>query len=170
MGGATVVFGTLGILAGGRTAEWLKRRGRLDANMRVGIIASWLALVAAVPLYLSDRFALLIAGLVLTNIGAALPWGAAAAALQEITPAPMRSQTSALYLFVINVVGGLGAVTVALVTDHVLRDEGRVGISLFLVTVVGRALSAVLLARGLPAFRRGVASFASNAPPTVAGE
>ncbi len=154
MGGATMVFGTLGILAGGWLADRLKRSGRVDGNMLVGIIASALALVVAFPLYLTSSFRVLIAALVVTNVAAALPWGAAAAALQEITPAPMRGQMSAIYLLLINVLGlGLGPTVVALLTDHVFGSEALVAMSLLTVTIGGRVLTMVIIGLGLAPFR-----------------
>jgi MFS family permease len=163
MGLATIIFGTLGILAGGRIADWLKSRGRTDANLRVGIWGSVFALIAAFPLYLAPSFAVLMAGLIATNLAAAFPWGAAPAALQEMTPAPMRGQTSALYLVLITLVSAFGPTAVALCTDHVFHDDAMVGRALLLVTVVGRVFSAVVLALGLGAFRRAVSAAAAAA-------
>ncbi len=157
MGGATVIFGSLGILAGGRLSDWLKQRGRVDGDMQVGIMGSALALAAAIPLYTTRRFDVLIAGLIVTNIAAALPWGAAAAALQEMTPSPMRAQISALYLFLVNMIGALGPTAVALFTDRVFHHEAAmVASSLLLVTVAGRLLSIVCLWYGLQGFRGAV--------------
>ena len=42
------VFGCLGIVFGGRLADWMAKRGRSDANMRVGLYAA----LAALPLVL----------------------------------------------------------------------------------------------------------------------
>jgi MFS family permease len=158
MGGATMIFGTLGILSGGWMADWLKRRGYSDANMRLGIIASAFAIVAAFPMFLATSFSVLITGLIATNIAAALPWGAAAAALQEITPASMRGQISAIYLFALNLIGAAGPTVVALITDRTFRgQEDMVGISLLVMTILGRVASGALLWLGLPGFRRASA-------------
>jgi MFS family permease len=167
MGGATMVFGTIGIVLGGRTADWLRKRGYEAANLHVGIVASIIALVAAFPLYLSSSFAVLIAGLIVTNIAAAFPWGASAAALQEMTPPSMRGQMSAIYLFLINIIGAAGPTAVALLTDYVFRDEALVGMSLLVVTIVGRVLSVATIAYGIPGYRRVVRELS---PSAVTGE
>ena len=156
MGGATMIFGTLGIILGGRAAVWLRAR-RQDANLLIGILGALVSIVAAFPMYLTRDPAILIAALIVTNVAAAFPWGAASAAVQEMTPAPMRGQASALYLFLINIIGfALGPTAVALLTDGVFRSEAMVGYSLLVVTLVGRSLSAGILAAGLGSFRRAV--------------
>jgi hypothetical protein len=156
MGLATMVFGTIGIVLGGRAAVWLRTR-YTDANLRIGIAGALMAIVPACPLYLSSNPAMVLAGLIVTNVAAAFPWGAASAAVQEMTPPRMRGQASALYLFLINIIGfALGPTSVALLTDGVFHDEMKVGYSLLVVTLVGRSLSAIILALGLAPYRRAV--------------
>ncbi|HSA57300.1 MAG TPA: MFS transporter [Gemmatimonadaceae bacterium] len=162
MGGATIVFGTLGVLAGGRAADWWKRRGRVDANLRVAMIAALVSIVAAFPLYLSASERMVLVGLVITNVAAAFPWGAGAAAVQEMTPGPMRGQASALFLFLINVIGlAVGPTAVAMLTDNAFRDQALVGLSLLVVTLAGRAVSIALFGWGLRPYRRTVAATAA---------
>ena len=165
MGGATIVFGTLGVVAGGRLADFWKRRGTADANLRVANVASLVSILAAFPLYLSGREPVVLAGLVITNIAAAFPWGAGAAAVQEMTPGPMRGQASALFLFLINVIGlAVGPPAVAMLTDGVFRDQALVGLSLLAVTLGGRTLSAGLFVWGLRPYRQTVAATAAWQP------
>ena len=167
MGGATMIFGTIGILIGGRAAVWLRTR-YVDANLRIGIIGAIVAIVAALPLYLSKNPAVMLSGLILTNVAAAFPWGAASAAVQEMTPPAMRGQASALYLFLINIIGfALGPTAVALLTDGVFHDEMMVGYSLLIVTLVGRTLSAAILAMGLSPFRRAVTAAGTGTPHAI---
>jgi MFS family permease len=165
MGGATILFGTLGVVAGGRLADWWKRQGRADANLRVAILAAVVSIAAAFPLYLSGTEAWVLTGLVITNVAAAFPWGAAAAAVQELTPGPLRGQASALFLFLINAIGlGLGPTLVAILTDRAFRSQALVGLSLFAVTLAGRAISAALFAWGLRPYRETVARSQGWAP------
>jgi MFS family permease len=165
MGGATIVFGTLGVLAGGRLADWWKRRGVGDANLRVGIVAAVASIAAAFPLYLSARESVVVTGLVITNVAAAFPWGVAAAAVQEMTPGPLRGQASALFLFLINVIGlALGPTSVAVLTDSAFGNQALVGLSLLVVTLAGRAISAALFAWGLRPYRETVAQSTTWTP------
>ena len=77
---------------------------------------------------------------------AAMPLGVAAAAIQQIMPANMRAQGSALYLFVINLIGlGLGPSAVAWCTDYVFQDPNKVNLSLMWVGTFFGLLSAGLL-------------------------
>jgi len=165
MGSATIVFGTLGVMAGGRIADRWKRRGTVDANLRVATLAAGVSILAALPLYLSDREPVVLVGLVITNVAAAFPWGAGAAAVQEMTPGPMRGQASALFLFLINVIGlAVGPTAVAVLTDRVFQDRALVGLSLLAVTVGGRAISAGLFVWGLRPYRQTVAATAAWRP------
>ena len=99
----------------------------------------------------------MISALIATNVAAAAPFGAAAAAMQEMSPRAMRGQAAALLVFLLNFVGlGLGPPAVALVTDNVFRDPAKVGLSLLVVTLVGRSFAALSVAGGLAAHRRAV--------------
>ena len=80
--------------------------------------------------------------------------GVAAAAIQQIMPANMRAQGSALYLFVINLIGlGLGPSAVAWCTDYVFQDPNKVNLSLMWVGTFFGLLSAVLLYFGSKHYR-----------------
>ena len=88
-------------------------------------------------------------------------WGAAAAAIQVITPSRMRATGSAIYLFFLNLVGiGIGPTLVALVTDYGFRDDTAVGLSLAVVSSLTAPLAAVVLWMGLRSFRQAAAEVA----------
>lgn len=149
-----VVAGTLGIWSGGRLAEHLHEKGHSDAKMRVGLISA-LAMTPVgilIPLVPSGElaYALMWPHTFLT----ALCWGSAPAAVQELVPNRMRGQASALYLFVINLLGlALGPYILAVVTDVVFRDEMQIHLSLLSTGTVAGGLGAFLLWRGLSHFR-----------------
>lgn len=151
----TVLTGIAGVLFGGWLADRLAARGHADARMRVGFIAAlaWLPFGVALPLAPSGTLAF--AFLVPSYFAGAMPWGAAAAAVQETVPNRMRGQAAALFLFTINIVGlGLGPYLLPLLTDRVFRDEGRLHLSLLVVTVTAQLLAALVLGAGLRHFRR----------------
>jgi len=163
MGGTTAVFGVLGSLLGGRMADWLKSRGRTDGNLLILIGAALVSIAAGFPLFLPPSEPVMIGALVVTNLVAAMPFGAAAAAAQEMSLPALRGQASAVLVFILNFVGlGVGPPAVALLTDHVFQDPARVGLSLLVVTVLGRALAALVTWVGLPAHRRAVAEVAAG--------
>jgi MFS family permease len=91
--------------------------------------------------------------LVPTIFVTSLPVGVAAAAIQEMMPNVMRGQASALYLFVINLIGlGLGPTAVALVTDYVFHNDNAVHYSLLIVGTIAHVGAALLLWLGLKPF------------------
>lgn len=158
MGGATMIFGVLGIVAGGRIADRLLRIGYADAKLRVGVVAAVGALLSAVPLYLVNDERLVMLLLIPLNIFSAFPFGAAGAALVEMTPGAIRGQVTAIYLFVINIVGfTLGPTSVALFTDYVFRDDAAVRYSILSVASMALTLAAILLVWGFSSYRRTVA-------------
>ncbi|MCB2107376.1 MAG: MFS transporter [Rhodobacteraceae bacterium] len=152
------IFGTVGLTLGGLLAERLKARGYADGNMRTGIAsgAALLPLGIAAPLMPAPELALTVyAGFVFFS---SLPFGAAAAALQEITPNQMRGQVSALYLFVVNLTGiGIGPTIVASITQYGFGEDSALRYALAITAGITGPLAALLLASGLAAYRRSVA-------------
>lgn len=155
----TMTVGAVGVLCGGRVADALVRQGRADGALRVGIIGALGMLVAASVYPIMPSAALAVAWLVPVNFFAAFPWGAASSAAAQIAPAPLRAQGAALYFLVLNLVSAaLGPSAVAWTTDYVFRDESALRYSLVVVNVLGMTLALLLLAAGLPAFRRTLAN------------
>lgn len=157
LGSILLVAGVAGVLGGGWLGDRLVAAGRSDGTMRVGIYAALGALPFAASATLAPSLPLalaLTAGLLFTTT---LPYGAAAAALQIVTPGRMRATASAIYLCILNLAGiGLGPVLVALATDRLFGDDLAVGKSLALVGACCAPLAALVIAWGLPHFRRTV--------------
>jgi MFS family permease len=156
MGVITMVFGTLGIVSGGRLADWLRVRGHADATLRVALLGAvaWLPF-GLYPLMPTGQWVgTLLAPAVFCS---SLPFGVAAAAIQQMMPNSMRGQASAIYLFVINLIGlGLGPTAVALATDYIFHDDNAVHLSLFLVGAAATLTAVVLLSLGLKPYRRSL--------------
>lgn len=148
------ICGTAGIVVGGRLADWLNWRGVKDANLRVALfgVAAWLPFGALFPLVASGRGAAVLLGPVL--FFGSMPFALAPAAIQQLLPNTMRGQASALYLFVINLIGlGLGPTLVAWLTEDVFQDKNAVHLSLLIAGVFAHVCAALLLWRGLKYFR-----------------
>jgi MFS family permease len=159
-----IVFGTIGIVSGGRASDALVRRGYTDAQLRVGLIgALGVALLGALfPLMPSGGLALALLGPVLFLVS--FPLGAAVASIQEIVPNEMRAQISAMYLFVANLIGlTLGPTSVALFTDFLFGRDDALRFSLALVSAIAAVLSLIVLRSGLAPYRRLAASLARPA-------
>lgn len=156
-GSIVAVFGCLGIVFGGRLADWMAKRGRTDANMRVGLYAAIAAVpfVLGFPLMESAFWASVL--MAPTVFCLSMPFGVAPAAIQEIMPNSMRGQASAIYLFVITLLGlGIGPTAVALVTDYVFADDNALRYSLLIVTLLAISSSIILLSKGLKPYRESI--------------
>ncbi|MDU9406579.1 MFS transporter [Pseudomonas sp. zfem001] len=156
-GSIVAVFGCLGIVFGGRLADWMAKRGRSDANMRVGLYAALgaLPMVVLYPLVDSGFWASVL--MAPTVFCLSMPFGVAPAAIQEIMPNSMRGQASAIYLFVITLIGlGVGPTAVALVTDFVFADDAALRYSLLIITTLAVSTSIILLAKSLKPYRESV--------------
>ena len=153
-GWIVVIFGTAGIVVGGYLADVLTQRGRAEAKMQVAMLGALLGVPFSVlyPLMSTPTAALL--ALCPAAFAAAMPLGVAAAAIQQIMPANMRAQGSALYLFVINLIGlGLGPSAVAWCTDYIFQDPNKVNLSLLWVGTFFGLASALLLYFGSNHYR-----------------
>ena len=167
-GVAVAVFSSLGILAGGWYCQSLARRGYRDAHFRVGLITSILALPSVIlfPLMPTPELAMLF--LIPCLFLQATMFGVAPAALQQLAPNEMRAQISAVYLFVINLIGlGAGPTVIALVTDRVFHDDSMLRYSLLYVCAAAWLLSALLWWVGLAPYRRTLDQLQSSPSPVL---
>jgi MFS family permease len=156
-GWIVTIASTLGIVAGGRLADWMAERGYRDATMRVGLIVA-LAWFPSGMLYPLVSDATLAAWLIVPSaFFASAPFGVAPAAIQQMMPNPMRGQASAIYLFVVNLIGlGLGPTAVAMTTDYIFQDDNAVRYSLLLVATLAHVATALLLWAGIKPFQRSL--------------
>jgi len=146
-GTVLLVFPTIGVLAGGWISSYREQRGDTTINVRMAMISLGGMLVPAAFMTLVDSPFLSLLILALIKIIAGLPLGLAVAALHSVTPNQLRAQSVALYLFTINIIGlGLGPLLVALLTDHVFRDESALRFSMAIVGV-GACVIGLLLTR-----------------------
>ena len=156
---AVMGAGTFGVFFGGWLTVHLRRQGHLDSNIRIGLIT----LAIAAPLGIA---AMLVpsAGLALLLVTAflfacSMPWGGAAAALQEITPNQMRGQISAVYLFFLSMLGlGIGPAIVAGFTDKLFGYDGALPRSLALTIALTAPVAAMLLWRARKPYREALAN------------
>jgi len=152
-GSFVAVFGCIGIVGAGRVADYLRTRGRTNATLFVGALIGLISIPINCLLYLAPSAAWATFWLVFGCVLAAAPFGVAAAAIQQMMPAPMRAQASAVYLFSINIIGlGAGPTAVGVLTQYVFGRDDAVRYSLALVTSAACALAAVSLYRALKPF------------------
>ena len=73
--------------------------------------------------------------------------GASTTAIQELMPNQTRALASAIFLFLINIIGlGLGPFVVAFFTDKIYKDEMAIRFSLVALFVIGGCLSVLFYA------------------------
>jgi MFS family permease len=162
-GTLTMTVGVAGALLGGWWADRRLRSGEEDAALRVARVAAigLLATGTAYPLVASATTAAAL--LVPVNLCAAMPWGAASAAVANALPSRMRGQGAALYLLVVNLSSGvLGPTSVALLTDYVFGDRAGLRFALATSTAVGLVAAIALLTLAAPHYRRTVAMLAES--------
>jgi MFS family permease len=153
-----LIVAPIGLLLGGWLAQWYARRGYPDANLRVLQIATLCAIPVSVvypllgdPHWVMGGWAL---NLFIISVGVA----PANAALQIITPNPMRGQIRAAYQFVFTVVGfGAGSFLVALFTDRVFHDDAALRYSLSSVAAIIGPIAVLLTWYGMKPYAACVA-------------
>lgn len=150
------IFSTLGVISGGKYADYLTKKGVVQAKMLSGLRGMLAALCCTFGLIIPD-----------INIGiyfiagycffSSFPFGSATAAIQEIVPNKMRAIFSAFFLFVVNIIGlGFGPLTVGFLNDSVFNDPNKIHYSIFITQFLGCILSALCLYLGLKPFVRSV--------------
>jgi MFS family permease len=136
-----LVFGCLGMSAGGRLCDHWQKQGVLEAPLRV-------AVVSAIGSGILFAFAMTAkqAGWTMVLVAPALfflalPIGSSFAAIQLIFPNQARGQVSALLLLILNLGGlSLGPLLPGLLNDYVFRNEKLIGPSVAITISVASAL------------------------------
>lgn len=157
-GSIVMVFGTAGIIFGGWLADRLSARGMVDSKMKVGMLAALLHIPFGIIYPLMPDATLALIFICPAVFTAAMPFGVAPAAIQQMMPARMRAQGSAIYLFVVNLIGlGLGPSSVAWYTDYVYGDPNMVNMSLLWVSTIFGVIASLLLYLASKQFKQSLA-------------
>jgi len=158
---AVSLFGTLGGVLGGWLADRWLHRGRRDARLLVTAAAPvmWIPLVVAAMATSDARQALLLAGAAAGFSSMANSLGPTT--LQDMVPPWLRGQATAVFFFVVNLLGlSVGPTAVALFTDRVFHDDAMLGRSIVCVVVPAILIGTALVLSG----RRAYLSASSGSP------
>jgi len=131
--GAVSMVGIVGgLLLGAYVAEWAARRGVKNAQIRVGAVATLLAVPPAIAMAVAPTLTTALAALLVLLVVSNMPFGIASATLQSMTPNQLRGRMSAFLLFCQNGFGMVcGPLIPALLTDYFFDGDGtRVGYSI----------------------------------------
>ncbi len=156
-GTAVILFGTSGIIYGGYLAGKLAAKGYRDSKMRAAMIAAVLHIPLGLLFPIMPEAWMAFALMCPAAFLLAMPFGVGPAAIQEMMPNQMRGQASAIYLFVVNLIGlGIGPTAVAWCTDYLFKDESMLRYSLLLTSTVATIVAAIMLMWGLGHFRKSM--------------
>lgn len=155
-GGIMAVCGAGGLVLGGYVADKMFQNGYKDSHLRTMRLSIFLGgpFLVLTPLMPNAVLALVLLapGFLMVTMH-----GVGSVALQLISPNEYRARMTALYFFVVNLIGlGLGPTVIALVTDVGFGDDGALRYSLAIVSGVAFSIAAVVLTLGLPAYRRSI--------------
>lgn len=153
-----LVGGSLGVMLGPWIANLLAARGKTDAYVRAIMYASIIAVFPAVaaPLMPTMNGTLMLLFPATMFGGAYL--GVMAASFQPITPNQLRGQTTAIYIFVTNILGMAAGTSVnAAFTDFLYQDDGKLHYSIATANAIFYPAAVALFAYCLPGYRRSAA-------------
>lgn len=157
------IGGTIGLLAGGSLADRLYAKGVADAHLRVMRLSILLGgpplLAAALMPDSTLAFGMLAIAYPLLTMH-----GVGGVALQLITPNEYRARMTALYFFVVNLIGlGFGPMLIALLTDNLFADDAMLRYSIATVVAVALPVAAIILTWGFKGFARDLARMSAEA-------
>jgi MFS family permease len=152
-----MIFGTLGLWFGGKLAGHFNssQKGYKDGNVRacIYLIGALLACCWIFPLMPYGDWAAW--AIIPVVFFASSPLGAGTAAIAEVTPNRMRAMASAVYLFIVNLLGLVfGPLSVALLTDKYFHDTAMIRYSILIVMVSGLLLGLLFMYLSLKPFRK----------------
>lgn len=130
------VLGAIGLAASaalgikGVLMDWFYARGIKDIYLRLYTWLLVLTLPIFIPMFFVSNGWVFIAMYGFTQI-VTLPFiSYASTAIQVITPGNMRARLTSAALVIFAIAGGLGTFVVGFITDHIFRDEAKLGYSL----------------------------------------
>ena len=144
-GVVTLASGLFGVLAGGWACDLLKDKYP-DSYIRICVVAYVFMMIGYSTFALMPTPTLALVMLIPASIGAAAPTAAGAAAVLAISPPHMRSQITAFYYFVLNVIGlTVGPPAVGAMTDFYFHDESQLRYSITVVAAFFSVIGMLLL-------------------------
>ena len=147
-----------GVFAGGWLADVWQRAGRIDAPLRVGILAGLTSFPFAIAGNLAGNADLALALYCPMVFFGSLGIACAPTAIQLATPNQLRAQVSAIYMLSLNIISSIvGPTGVGFITDYLFKDEMAMGSSMALVAGITAPLAALLLWWGCKPYREAAA-------------
>lgn len=143
----TIVCAPLGVIFGGFLCDALSKRGVRDIYLKGSFWSTIIWIAPAIGSVFVPNAYLALALLGTAQFVGGFHAGVAVLSLHEMAPMRMRAFATAVYLFVVNLIGlGAGPLIVALFTDYLFGNEAMVGYSIALTALISLSLSAIFLA------------------------
>jgi MFS family permease len=154
-----LIAGPVGVNLGGWIADRMYRAGRPDGHMRACyLFGAYLFVPVSVVAPLMPTAELAVAMLVPAGIGAAAVTANGSAALMMVTPNQVRAQATALYYFVISIIGlSVGGAGVGAITDYAFGDGAALRYTLAVVSAGAGVLGIVFMRVNLRHYGRAMA-------------
>lgn len=153
-GTVTLLAGPLSVFLASRVSERLMAKGYEDAHMRAALYLNWLGAATAILAPFMPTPQLALAMLLPMTAGLIAATSAGLTALMIVTPNQMRAQASALYYFVVNLLGLMGGpLGIALFTDYVFKDDALIRYSVGSVAILASLFSTVVLLYNLNRYK-----------------
>lgn len=157
LGTTGLVSSLLGLALGTRLTELFTRRHD-DANLRTVRYCYLVAplFAATAPLMPSPWLSIACSSITgMLGMACVAPQNAA---LQSVTPNEMRGQITAIFYFVMAVVGtGMGPSLMAFITDVIIGDENKIRYAMSICAAVMTPLAAACIWKGLKPYGRAIA-------------
>lgn len=163
---ALALAGTCGGILGGILGDRWRNAGRADARLMLSIIAAlvWMPFILG-GLFASEPWTALIL-LGIASGFSSMVNGLGPTTVQDIVPDWLRGQATAIYFFVINLLGlGIGPTAVALVTDRVFGNDLALRESMACVAIPAILVGIGLLLAARSPYKNTTAALAAPATP-----
>ncbi|MEL7222968.1 MAG: MFS transporter, partial [Bacteroidota bacterium] len=146
------IFPAVGVIGGGRIADYWTKKGVTGAKIKLILWATLLLIPFSTiyPLMPTGKTALI--AMIPLCLVLSAPVAATAAAVQEIMPNRMRGVASSILILASNLLGlTIGPTSIALFTDYYFQDEMALGWSLLIVSLISFSIAGIFFYR---AFKR----------------
>ncbi|MFV5492315.1 MFS transporter [Acinetobacter sp. ASP199] len=157
LGSIILIANTAGALFCGWLIDFFSKRGYSDAAIRAGAIGCAALIIPSVLFTQVDNMHLSFALIFVAMFFSTFPIPASAAATQMLTPNQLRSQVSAKFLLISNLIAlGVGTTAVAVITDKYYENTLMVGNSISIVNAVAGVIGVFLLYKGCQYYRESM--------------
>ncbi|NHC02747.1 MFS transporter [Acinetobacter sp. 187] len=157
LGVIILVANTAGALFCGWLIDFFSKRGYSDAAIRAGAIGCAALIIPSVLFTQVDNMQFSFVLIFIAMFFSTFPIPASAAATQMLTPNQLRSQVSAKFLLISNLIAlGIGTTAVALITDRYYENTLMVGNSISIVNAIAGLIGVFLLYKGCRYYRDSI--------------